>query len=471
MGAILATRSPTVAPTLPVGVTLQAIDGETMTSSTTMSNNYYARNGYTYAASSSYNAGKSIWCAGYSWDDPRFFPLAVFFGIYPEDADDFITLKMNTCIACTGETTGTDISNRGIWVFGDTPTYGAYTAALYTDEPGSDTTIETLILSTPDATQNGRMWAVTWTWAPLQFGGIGARTMVEMYTENEFNTPTHPTSLGWITDDVYWFAVSTTGPAGDFWTDICGDLLSTAGDAVEDQMARGSNYGNMVDVMRSWCNGSNSGSLHDITHHTSQAAARIPVFSPWIENYDGNVGEGDEAYRLAAHHITPPEFNWAVWSSLIHGARGIGYFVYVNDHTGGQFSHSIQAGQSISMWDQAIVTNNLIISLAPVLNSPFALNYLTAVSPNGYLFPAYESGWLNGGIEACVKWYGNKFYIFATTRYSRTVTGTSATFTLNSNVTSTQVTVLGESRTISISGHQFTDTFANAWTVHIYRVD
>ena len=28
----------------------------------------------------------------------------------------------------------------------------------------------------------------------------------------------------------------------------------------------------------------------------------------------------------AATYITPPELNWAVWSSLIHGAREIIYF-------------------------------------------------------------------------------------------------------------------------------------------------
>ena len=28
----------------------------------------------------------------------------------------------------------------------------------------------------------------------------------------------------------------------------------------------------------------------------------------------------------AADYITPPELNWAVWSSLINGARGIQYF-------------------------------------------------------------------------------------------------------------------------------------------------
>jgi hypothetical protein len=119
-------------------------------------------------------------------------------------------------------------------------------------------------------------------------------------------------------------------------------------------------------------------------------------------------------------------------------------------------------------YTQAKATNLQISQLAPVLNSPFAKGFLTNVSPHGYIFPVYEASWFNGGIEACVHWYNNKFYIFATTRYSETVTGVSATFTV---VAGTVANVVGESRSISIVAGQFTDTFANAYTVHIYRID
>src|SRR5690349_2411655 len=66
---------------LPAGVTLQAIDGENMLTSTTMSNNYYSRNGFNLATDTSWGAQ--------SWDDPNFFPLAVFYGIYIDQVASF----------------------------------------------------------------------------------------------------------------------------------------------------------------------------------------------------------------------------------------------------------------------------------------------------------------------------------------------------------------------------------------------
>jgi hypothetical protein len=194
-----------------------------------------------------------------------------------------------------------------------------------------------------------------------------------------------------------------------------------------------------------------------------------------------------------ARNILPTEFNWAVWSSIIHGVRLITYFTNVSTAHGQGFPTNIASGQTISMFNQGLATNQLIDNLASILNSPFAKGYMTAVSPHGYIFPVYEQNWLNGGIECCVHWYQggsytpssgplsgitltNGFYIFAGTRNSKTVTNTSATFTINHGHQPTNITVLGEGRTITsfvnLGGGSFSfqDTFANAWTVHIYQV-
>jgi archaellum component FlaG (FlaF/FlaG flagellin family) len=65
----------------------------------------------------------------------------------------------------------------------------------------------------------------------------------------------------------------------------------------------------------------------------------------------------------------------------------------------------------------------------------------------------------------------NKFYIFALPRHSATATSITATFTIK-NTGAMQVTVINESRTISITGGTtFTDNFATGNTVHIDRVD
>jgi hypothetical protein len=124
------------------------------------------------------------------------------------------------------------------------------------------------------------------------------------------------------------------------------------------------------------------------------------------------------------------------------------------------------------MYDQGKSTHGLLKSLAPVLNSPFALGFASA-TPHGYTFPVYEQGWLNGGIETMTKLYNGGYYIFATTRNSQTVTNAAATFTIKAQAGKTIATVINEARTIPLTngGTQFVDTFANASTVHIYRID
>src|SRR5262249_27592931 len=175
-----------------------------------------------------------------------------------------------------------------------------------------------------------------------------------------------------------------------------------------------------------------------------------------------------------ANYITPPELNWAVWSSLIHGARGIIYFNHTfagpdqsDDNLAQPFYQTVQPGQTISIYDQVKATDALIEQLAPVLNSPFALNYVT-VNSGGYTFPIADT--TLGGMEVMAKDYNGQFYIFADTRDSETQTNISATFTI-ADKNATSVTVVNENRTIPVVNGVFSDTFAYAWTVHIYQVN
>jgi hypothetical protein len=157
--------------------------------------------------------------------------------------------------------------------------------------------------------------------------------------------------------------------------------------ATPDQMARGSHYGNMLDIFRSYGNATNQSNGSGAVG-TSGAPARLPLYTI-IENYDGLVGTG-------AHLINPPEYNWAAWSAIIHGARMLESFTVAFNHNGG-YSQSINSGQTTSMYAQAKITHAQIQALATVINSPFALGYVTA-TPHGYQFPIYEQNWLNGGI-------------------------------------------------------------------------
>lgn len=148
--------------------------------------------------------------------------------------------------------------------------------------------------------------------------------------------------------------------------------------------------------------------------------------------------------------------------------------------------------------NQAITSmGTLVSSLAPIIHSRFA-NGLVTPSPNGFQF---ENGMTQfcgqggtqslqsntcgttTGIETMAKLYegptytastgdviSKGFYIFADTRYREIDSNISATFNLAANCGVGRATVIGESRSINITNCSFTDTFADAWTVHIYAL-
>jgi hypothetical protein len=252
--------------------------------------------------------------------------------------------------------------------------------------------------------------------------------------------------------DMYWFAgakpnSNILGQGGLIYNlgsppSVCMPLCGIA--MTVDQGARGNHYGDMVDRIRAL-----------------QTMYPAPLFQI-VE--DGGPYNEDTS---ASYYITPPELNWAVWSSIIHGARGIIYFNHTfagpaisYDNLAQSYYKTVQPSQTISIYNQVKATNALIKQVAPVINSPKAVNY-AAVDPAPTTF---------AGIDMVAKYYNGQFYIIATTRESETKINTSATFTLADH-NATTATVVNESRTIPINNGVFTDMFAHAWTVHIYQIN
>ena len=150
--------------------------------------------------------------------------------------------------------------------------------------------------------------------------------------------------------------------------------------------------------------------------------------------------------------ITGPEIRAAVWSSLIHGARGI---IYFNHSFGGdcQTQHILRdaCGEAVRPWVTEV--NRQITGLAPVLNAPF-LDGAVAHAP---------------GVDAAVKVHGGDLYVFAG---SAQADPQEAQFTLGCLPgTAVTATVLDEDRTVAISNGAFKDTFADGNAVHLYRID
>lgn len=161
-----------------------------------------------------------------------------------------------------------------------------------------------------------------------------------------------------------------------------------------------------------------------------------------------------------ARTIQPDQIEGAVWSALIHEARGIAYFQHNNDTAyGGNYSIvDIPAVHS-----KLTSINSKVAALAPVLNTQSYYN--TTVDVNGYTYYRYT---FNNGTDTMVKTYAGECYIFAGLGMGHT-TG-SKTFTVPTGVTGTTVTVIDESRTIPVVAGQFSDNFANEYSHHVYRI-
>ena len=148
--------------------------------------------------------------------------------------------------------------------------------------------------------------------------------------------------------------------------------------------------------------------------------------------------------------ITPPQIRAAVWHSLIAKARGI---IYFNHSFGGpcHTQHALREPCYASARATVKATNRQIKALAPVLNAPFV-----------------TSRWRHSrATKAMVKWHGGHFYVFAGSAGAAAATGS---FSIPC-VGRATARVLGEKRAIPVRRGSFTDTFADANAVHIYRID
>ena len=144
---------------------------------------------------------------------------------------------------------------------------------------------------------------------------------------------------------------------------------------------------------------------------------------------------------------TPEQTKAETWLAIIHGASGITYFCHI-------FKPSfVEAGclKDPTMAEALKAQNAQIQSLARVL--------LTSASVSDTSVRSAVR------VDAMTKRVGRTAYVFAVDPQAR---ATSATITIP-GVTGATVRVLGENRTLRLSGGSFTDQFAEYGT-HIYEI-
>ena len=225
-----------------------------------------------------------------------------------------------------------------------------------------------------------------------------------------------------VSVDVYWF----TDPGGACTQWEGGRMFTNATRALTAaECRRASNYGAVVERMR---------------FLDAMDGRRMPIW---------NFVEVGTPFSNGGT-ITAPQIRAAVWHSIISGARGILYFQH--SFGGSCISHnSLRDSCGAAVRPMVKSVNAQIKALAPVLNAP-----------------TVTSGWTTGSTtKATVKWQGGHFYLFAGS--ANNVSSTSS-FSIPC-VGNATATVLGENRTVPVSGGSFSDSFADGNAVHIYRID
>ncbi len=224
-----------------------------------------------------------------------------------------------------------------------------------------------------------------------------------------------------VSDDNYWFSDPY----------ICGiseggTLVSPQRQLTTDECRKASNYGWTVEKIRSLV--------------SPKASKPVWAF----------VEVGHPFTEASAPTITGPQIKAAVWSSLIHGARGV---IYFNHNFGGPClsQHVLRDACGAQVLPDVTAVNAQIKSLAPVLNAPF-------------LDGAASS---NGSVDTSVKIHNGDLYVFtgATKNASQQV----AVTVKCSNATS--AVVLGEDRTVPVKNGVINDSFADGNAVHLYLLN
>ncbi len=148
---------------------------------------------------------------------------------------------------------------------------------------------------------------------------------------------------------------------------------------------------------------------------------------------------------------TPHEVRCEAWMSLIHGSRGLIYFVH-------QFKPNFREAalfDDSEMLKGVTALNRQIKKLAPVLNSPAALDKVLVKSDNSAV-----------PIVMTVRRHEGATWIFAVAVRDG---ATTAEFTLKDKPEIKSVEVLDENRKLPVHDGVFKDRF-EAWDVHLYRV-
>jgi hypothetical protein len=194
--------------------------------------------------------------------------------------------------------------------------------------------------------------------------------------------------------------------------------------------------------------------IYPVVHDNPEVAGKLEFVANGVERLcKWTRGEKPVWNCIECTHIdnpdkkaTPQQVRSEVWMSLIHGSRGLIYFVH-------QFKPTQREAALLDdpeMLAAITAINRQIHTLAPVLNSPSTSDAIEVETP----------------IASMVKRYKGATYLFAVCMRNES---TRASFKFPAAPKGLTAEVLEESRKVLIQNGEFTDSFG-PYDAHLYRI-
>ncbi len=199
--------------------------------------------------------------------------------------------------------------------------------------------------------------------------------------------------------------------------------------------------------------------IYPVVHDSPEIAGKLWFVARGVERLVTWAGPDKPAWnciectRISSRttKATPQQVRAEVWMSLIHGSRGLVYFVHEWQP---RFDESALLNDP-EMLSAVTAINRQITQLAPVLNTPTIKNGVTVTTDNRDV-----------PVATMLKHHGGATWLFTVAMRAG---ATTARFTVNGWKGEAAVEVLGEDRKFTARGGEFTDTF-QPWQTHLYRL-
>jgi hypothetical protein len=200
--------------------------------------------------------------------------------------------------------------------------------------------------------------------------------------------------------------------------------------------------------------------IYPAVHENEEVAGKLEFVAKGVErlrrwsNDEKIIWNCIECSRISNTNVkpTPQQVRAEVWMSLIHGSRGLIYFVH-------QFEPTFNEASLLDdpeLLPAVTAINQQILTLAPALNSPTVEGAVKVAGANP-----------DSPIATMCKRHDGALFVFAVNMRNRPTT---AVFELLTLQTRSEARVLGEDRSLAVDDGRFEDEF-EAYAVHLYRIE